>query len=153
MHKKGQPFVSVMFSTTNHTPFDFPDGRIELIEGEKKRSVKNAIKYADYAIGKLISDAKEHGYFEDTIFLIAADHNIRTYGDDLVPINMYHIPGFILGGGVKAQRVKKLTTQPDLLATALDLAGIDVSYPILGKSLFEDSKKETVLMQFHDMYL
>lgn len=152
MHKKAQPFVSVVFSTSNHTPFDFPDGRIELIEGEKKNSVKNAIKYADYAIGKLISDAKKHGYFENTIFLIAADHNVRTYGDDLVPINMYHIPGFILGGGVKAQRVKKLTTQPDLLATALDLAGIDVSYPILGKSLFEDSKKETVLMQFHDIY-
>lgn len=152
MHKKGQPFVSVIFSTTNHTPFDFPDGRIELIEGEKKRSVKNAIKYADYAIGKLISDAKEHAYFEDTLFLIAADHNVRTYGDNLVPINMYHIPGFILGGGVKAQRVKKLTTQPDLLATVLDLAGVDVSYPILGKSLFEDSKKETVLMQFHDIY-
>jgi arylsulfatase A-like enzyme len=60
--------------------------------------------------------------------------------------------GMILGGGIEPQRVNKLSTQPDVLATALDVMGLDLSYPILGKSIFEDAEKETVLMQFHDMY-
>jgi len=147
-----KPFVSVMFSTTNHAPFEFPDGRIELLEGEPKNGVKNAIKFADYAIGKLIKDAKKEGYFDDTVFMIVSDHNVRTYGDDLVPVAMYHITGMILGGGVKPKRVEKLATQPDVLATALDVVGLDLAYPILGKSIFDDPDKETVLMQFHDMY-
>lgn len=152
MHADNKPFVSVLFSTTNHTPFEFPPGRIELIEGEPENGVKNAIKFADYAIGKLIDDAKKGGYFDDTVFMVIADHNVRTYGDDLVPVNMYHIMGMILGGGVEPQRVQKLSSQPDVLATALDAVGMDLSYPILGKSIFEDAEKDAVLMQFHDMY-
>ncbi len=152
MHAQNKPFVSVLFSTTNHTPFEFPAGRIELIEGEPENGVKNAIKFADYAIGKLIEDAKKAGYFDDTVFMIISDHNVRTYGDDLIPVNMYQIMGMILGGGVEPQRVQKMSTQPDVLATALDLVGLDLDYPILGRSIFDDSQKDMVLMQFHDMY-
>ena len=151
-HKEQQPFVSVMFSSSNHMPFEYPAGRIKPLEGEPVNGVKNAIKYADYAIGKLIDDAKKEGYFEDTVFMVISDHNVRTYGDDLVPVNMYHIMGMILGGGVKPQHISKLSTQPDVLATALDTIGLDLSYPILGKSVFEDPDKKMVLMQFHDMY-
>ncbi len=151
-HKEQQPFVSVLFSSTNHMPFEYPAGRIEPIEGEPLNGVKNAIKFADYAIGKLIDDAKKEGYFEETVFMVISDHNVRTYGDDLVPVHMYHIMGMILGGGVKPQHISKLSTQPDVLATALDTIGLDLSYPILGKSFFEDPEKQMVLMQFHDMY-
>jgi hypothetical protein len=84
--------------------------------------------------------------------MIISDHNVRTYGDDLVPIDMFQIMGMIVGGGVEAQRVNKNASQPDVLATALDLVGLDLEYPILGKSIFEDPDKEALLMQFHDMY-
>ena len=153
LHAKKQPFVSVMFSTTNHTPFDFPDGRIDPIKGVEKHSVKNAIKFADYAIGKFIDQARKEPYYKDTIFVIAADHNVRVYGDDLLPYQLFRIPGLILGDGVPVQKVNRLTTQADVLASALDLIGIDnLHYPILGHSIFEDHKKDLSLMQFHQMY-
>ncbi len=153
LYKKQQPFVSVMFSTTNHTPFDFPEGRIELIKGVEPYSVKNAIKFADYAMGKFINQAKKEDYYKDTIFVIAADHNVRVYGDDLLPYAMFRIPGFIFGEGVKARKVERLSTQADLLATALDLIGVEkLHYPILGHSIFENHKKDMSLLQFHQMY-
>ena len=65
---------------------------------------------------------------------------------------MFHIPGMILGGGIQPKEVEQMTTQPDALATALDLTGIDLSYPILGKSIFSDTKNEISFMQFHDIY-
>ena len=147
-----KPFMSVVFSTSNHTPFDFPEDTIELIDGVEVKSVKNAIKYADYAIGEMIRKAKEGGYYEDTIFLIVADHNVRVYGQDSVPVNMFHIPGLILGGGVEAKRYTKTTTHPDIIATALDLVGADFTYPILGHSIFSDKKQELSLMQFNNNY-
>ena len=152
LHEKKQKFAAVMFSTSNHTPFDFPDNKIKLINGVPKKSVKNAVKYADFAIGKLIKNAKKEHYYKDTIFVIVADHNVRVYGDDMIPVNMFHIPAIILGEGITPKVYNKLSTQPDVLATALDLIGIDLQYPILGKSIFDNDKQEISLMQFNTFY-
>lgn len=152
LHEKKQKFAAVMFSTSNHTPFDFPDNKIKLINGVPKKSVKNAIKYADFAVGKLIENAKKENYYKDTIFVIVADHNVRVYGDDMIPVNMFHIPAIILGGGITPKVYNKLSTQPDVLATALDLIGMDLKYPILGKSIFDNDKQEISLMQFNTFY-
>jgi len=152
LYEKEEKFVAVMFSTSNHSPFDFPDGKIELIEGVPKKSVKNAIKYADFAIGRFIEEARKEPYYKDTIFVIASDHNVRVYGDDMVPVDMFHIPGLILGEGVEPTIYKNIATQPDILATALDLIGLDLSYPIMGHSIFSDKKRNIALMQFHNSY-
>ncbi len=152
LHKEGKKFAAVIFSTSNHSPFDYPQNKIDLIKSQKPKSVKNAIKYADYAIGHFIELAKKSGYFDDTIIAIVADHNIRVYGKDMVPVNMFHIPALILGGGIKPMIYDKLSTQPDLLATLLDLMGLDLSYPIMGHSIFSDKKREISLMQFNDYY-
>ncbi len=152
LYALNKPFMSVVFSTSNHTPFDFPDRKIELIEGIAKKSVKNAIKYADFAIGKMIEKAKKGGYYKDTVFLIVSDHNVRVYGQDSVPVNMFHIPGLILGGGIKAGSYTKIASHPDIIATALDLVGADFKYPILGHSIFSDKKQELSLMQFNNNY-
>jgi phosphoglycerol transferase MdoB-like AlkP superfamily enzyme len=152
LHNNNQSFVAVMFSTSNHSPFDFPADKIDLIKGIPEKSELNAIKYADYAIGDFISRAKQEGYFDDTVFVILADHNIRVRGDDMLPVNLYHIPGLILGGGITPQIVDDLTTQPDVLATALDLTGQDLSYPVLGRSIFSDKKRSIAFMQFNDTF-
>ena len=152
LYNKNQKFASVIFSTSNHTPFDFPNNKITLIDGVAKKSVKNAVKYADFAIGKFIELAKKEKYYKDTIFVIVADHNIRVYGDDVVPVNMFHIPALILGGGVEPLKYSKIATQPDVLATALDLIGLDLEYPIMGHSIFSDKKANLSLMQFNRYY-
>ena len=147
---KGEKFVSVMFSSSNHSPFELPEGKIEFISGKPKQGVENAVKYADFAIGRLFELAKKEPYYKDTVFVVVADHNIRVYGDDLVPVNMFHIPALIIADGVKPQKFDTLSTQPDVLATALDLIGIDLTYPILGHSIFSDKKRELSLMMFND---
>ena len=52
-----KPFFSLMFSSSNHEPFEFPDDKIILYDKEKN-TVNNAIKYADYAIGEFFKMAK-----------------------------------------------------------------------------------------------
>jgi phosphoglycerol transferase MdoB-like AlkP superfamily enzyme len=149
---KGEKFVSVMLSSSNHSPFELPEGKIDFITGKPKYGVENAVKYADYAIGRLFELAKKESYYKDTVFVIVADHNVRVYGDDLIPVNMFHIPALIVTEGIKAQNFDGLTTQPDVLATALDLIGIDLIYPILGHSIFSDKKQEVAFMMFNEMF-
>ncbi|WP_289007745.1 LTA synthase family protein, partial [uncultured Idiomarina sp.] len=86
LEKTKQPFFSLVFTSSNHEPFEFPDNEIELYS-KPKNTVENAVKYADFALGEFIKKAKRSEYWEDTIFLIVADHDTRVYGNELVPIN------------------------------------------------------------------
>ena len=145
-------FVSVMFSSSNHMPFELPEGKIEFEKNIPKASVENAIKYADFAIGKFFELAKKEAYFKNTVFVVISDHNVRVYGDQIVPIDMFQIPAVIISDNIPPQIFSRLTSQPDVLATALDLIGIDLSYPILGNSIFKDNKKDINLMLFDEIY-
>ena len=151
-YENKEKFVSVMFSSSNHMPFELPDGKIEFEKNIPKTSVENAIKYADFAIGKFFELAKKEDYFKDTVFVVIADHNVRVYGDQIVPIDMFQIPAVIVSSDIPHQIFTNLTSQSDVLATALDLIGIDLSYPILGNSIFKDNKKNINLMIFDEIY-
>jgi len=147
-----KPFFSLMFSTSNHDPFEFPDGRITLHE-QPKNTVNNAIKYADYAIGKFFEMAKKEKYYENTIFIIVADHNTRTFGDYLVPIHKFHIPAVILGPNIDPSVYSKLCSQIDLAPTLFDMMGLDIETPMPGRNLLQ-LPAETPgrsIMQFHSI--
>jgi phosphoglycerol transferase MdoB-like AlkP superfamily enzyme len=84
LHAAGQPFFRLVFSSSNHTPFEFPDDQISLYDAEKN-TVNNAVKYADHALGEFIATARQRDYWKNTVVLIVADHDARVWGDELVP--------------------------------------------------------------------
>ncbi len=133
-HSDGEPFFSLVFTSTNHSPFDFPDGRIELVE-QPKATVKNAVKYADFALGEYIEKAKKSNYWKDTIFLIIADHSDRVFGSDLVPIKQFRIPSLILGEGIVPKEVNRIVSQIDMLPTLLSMMGVSAEHPAIGIDL------------------
>ena len=136
-HASGKPFFTLAFSSSNHAPFEFPDGRIELYE-QPKATDNNAVKYADYAIGQFFDKAKKSPYWKDTVFLIVADHDIRVRGNTLVPIEHFHIPGLILGADIKPQTIKAIVSQIDLPVTMLSLMGINGQHPMTGRDLSKE---------------
>jgi len=143
-----RPFFSLVFTSSNHSPFQFPDGRIELYD-ETKNTVNNAVKYADYALGEFLANARQSNYWEDTVFLIVADHNSRVYGSEIVPVSRFHIPGLILGGTIEASVIGELASQVDLAPTLLSLIGIDAEHPMIGHDLTRHTKPGRAIMQFN----
>lgn len=147
-----KPFASVLFTTSNHSPWEFPEDRIGLYE-EPKATVNNAVKYADYAIGRFFRKARQSDYWDNTVFLVVADHNSRVYGSDLVPIERFHIPGVILGGSIEPQTWTRVASQIDLLPTMLSLAGVSGVHPAPGIDLTRadiDSIPGRAVMQYGD---
>lgn len=134
MHAQGQPFFGFVFTSSNHDPFEFPDGRIDLYE-RPKATRNNAAKYADHALGGFFDQAMHSDYWNDTVFLVVADHDSRVFGRTLVPIDNFHIPGVILGGGVTPRRDERIVSQIDLPPTLLSLVGIDTPTPMTGHDL------------------
>ncbi|SNY60372.1 Phosphoglycerol transferase MdoB [Arsukibacterium tuosuense] len=151
MHQQQLPFFSLVFTSSNHTPFEFPDGRISLHE-QPKQTVNNAVKYADYALGQFIAHARQQPYWQDTLFLIVADHDNRVYGSNLVPVEKFHIPALILGADLMPRHIKPVASQIDLAPTLLSLMGISGQTPLTGRDFSkDDSSPGRALMQF-DQY-
>ncbi len=152
-HKAGKPFFTLAFSSSNHAPFEFPDGRIDLYE-QPKATDNNAVKYADYAIVEFFKKAQQSEYWKDTVFLIVADHDIRVRGDTLVPIERFHIPGLILGADIKPQRFTGVASQIDLPVTLLSLMGINAQHPMTGRDLSSIAPDSLgrAMMQYNDNY-
>ncbi|WP_421261916.1 LTA synthase family protein [Aeromonas jandaei] len=134
LHKQGKPFFSLVFSSSNHDPFEFPDNRIALYE-QPKQTRNNAAKYADYAVGEFFKKARNSEYWKDTLFLVIADHDSRVSGASLVPIPRFHIPGVIVGDGIAPKKDPRIVSQIDMAPTLLSLMGISADYPMLGKDL------------------
>ncbi len=147
LHKEGKPFFSLVFSSSNHDPFEFPDGKIELYE-QPKQTRNNAAKYADHAIGHFFELAKKANYWRDTLFLVIADHDSRAAGDNLVPIRHFHIPALFIGEGIEPKRDNRLVSQIDIPTTLLSLAGISGEYPMIGFDLTQEVNPNRAIMQY-----
>ncbi len=145
--KGAKPFFSLVFTSSNHDPFEFPDGKIELFDKEKQTR-NNAAKYADYALGHFFKLAKQSNYWKDTIFLVIADHDSRVAGDSLVPIKNFHIPALILGENIEPRRDNRLVSQIDMPTTLLSVAGISGEYPMIGYDLTQDVNPNRAFMQY-----
>jgi len=151
--KGDRPFFSLVFSSSNHKPFEVPAGKVETRTGpEGPRDT--AVAYADYALGEFFKLARSSNYYDNTVFLVVSDHNSRVKSAHLVPVERFHIPGVILGGGIQPRRVPGITSQVDLLPTLLSLMGIDGQHPAIGYDL---TRPEYYLgagraqMQFHSL--
>jgi len=152
LHAQNKPFFSLIFTSSNHEPFEFPDKKIELYE-KPKQTVNNAVKYADFALGNFIREARKQAYWKDTVFLIVADHDNRVYGNALVPIKKFHIPGLILGADIQPKRIRAIASQVDLGPTLLSLLGVSSEHPMIGRDFVnDDSTPGRALIQFNNYF-
>jgi len=144
------PFFGLVFTSSNHAPFEFPDGAIELHDSPRS-TVNNAVKYADHALGRFFEKARQSAYWKNTVFLVVADHNSRVYGDSLLPVQRFHIPGLILGGPVQPDVVHTQASQIDLAPTLISLLGLHGEHPMIGRDLTDPAQRQRTgraIMQF-----
>lgn len=152
------PFFTLIFTSSNHEPFDIPEGRVSPEEdtpgtGEPPGRA-TAIKYADWAMGQFLARARESDYWENTVFLVVADHNARAWGGHLVPTEKFRIPGVVLGASIEPRRISGITSQIDLLPTLLSLIGVSGPIPAIGRDLTREpwvNGSNRAMMQFHGL--
>lgn len=146
---KEQPSLTLAFSVSNHSPWEYPAGRIQ-VEGDPA-TVENTVRYADWAIGDFFKKARESDYWDNTVFLIVADHDSRVGGANLVPLRHFHIPALILGAGVPSRQDERIMSQIDLAPTLLSLMGIESEHPMIGRDLTQQDS-DRAMMQYFENY-
>lgn len=134
-HDKGRPFLGYIMTTSNHRPFTYPEGRVEMSPGSGRAG---AVMYADYAIGAFMEEARRHPWFDDTVFLFIADHCAGSAGRVDVPIHRYHIPFIIYGPKFIEPGVVDLeASQVDVVPTLLGLLNWNYRTKLFGKNILE----------------
>jgi phosphoglycerol transferase MdoB-like AlkP superfamily enzyme len=136
LHAAGKPFFSIIMTTSNHKPYTFPPGleKFGIPATGGKRSA--GVRYADYALGQFLLHAEEHAWFDDTIFVVVADHGARVYGAQQIPLRTYEIPLMIYSPKhIAPRRVDTMMTQIDVAPTVLGLLGLPYEAPFFGQDV------------------
>jgi phosphoglycerol transferase MdoB-like AlkP superfamily enzyme len=118
IHAEGKPFFLHIMTTSNHRPYTWPQGRVDLPQGKRN----GAVKYTDWAIGDFIRRMRAKPYFRDTVFVITADHCADSSGKSRIPINHYLIPLLIYSPAhIAPRRIERMTSQIDIPPILLGL--------------------------------
>lgn len=135
-HANRPVFVHVM-TTSNHRPYTYPAGRIDIPSGKGR---EGAVKYSDYAVGYLIERARSRPWFKDTVFVITADHGASARGTAQIPVEKYLIPLFVYAPAhIAPRRIDRLMSQIDIAPTLLGLLEFRYYTKFLGRDVLRSA--------------
>lgn len=129
--KANKPFFQFVMTTSNHKPYTFPAGKIDLPQGDRNA----AVKYTDYALGKFLIEAKSKPWFKNTVFVIVADHCANSAGKWEINIHNHHIPAVIYNLPHQPEKIDRLTSQIDLMPTLFGYLGWNYETSLYGKDI------------------
>jgi phosphoglycerol transferase MdoB-like AlkP superfamily enzyme len=127
------PFFTHIMTVSNHRPYTYPSGRIDIPSGTGR---DGAVKYTDYAVGKFLRDAEKRSWFANTIFVVTADHGANARGTMEIPVEKYRIPLFFYAPGrIAPRKVERLMSQIDIAPTLLGFTGLSYYSKFFGRDV------------------
>ena len=136
--KSGKPFFNHWMTVSNHRPFTYPEGRIDIPGTAKSR--EGGVKYTDYSIKKFFELAKKQDWYKNTVFVIVADHCASSAGKTELPMDKYRIPAMIFSEGfIQPQQFNLTMSQIDVMPTLLGLLNFNYKTKFLGQDVFKEN--------------
>lgn len=129
-----RPIFAHIMTTSNHRPYTYPEGRIDIPSGTGR---EGAVKYTDWAIGHFIDEARKKPWFKDTLFVITADHGASARGTGEIPVDKYLVPVlFYSPAHIPAGRIDRLMSQIDIAPTLLGRLNFSYDSKFFGQDIF-----------------
>jgi phosphoglycerol transferase MdoB-like AlkP superfamily enzyme len=150
-HARREPFFSIVMTTSNHKPYTFRPGLEQIGIPARGGGRAAGVRYADYALGYFLREAEKQPWFDDTVFVVVADHGARVYGKAEIPLRTYEIPLMIYAPKhIKPQRVDALMSQIDVAPTVLGLLGLPYEAPFFGQDVLHTPEASRIALFSHD---
>jgi len=142
--KTGKPFFNHWMTVSNHRPFTYPTGKIDIPNDAKSR--EGGVKYTDYALKQFFKMAQKQSWYTNTVFVILADHCASSAGKTELPLDKYHIPAMIFEPGMEPQITSKLMSQIDLMPTLFGKLHFDYNSKFYGQDVLQNNFEERALI-------
>lgn len=138
--ESGKPFLNHVMTTSNHRPFTYPEGVIDI---PSHTSRAGGVKYCDFAIGKFFREAQKKPWFSNTIFIVLADHCAGSAGQAELPFMDYQIPFMVYNPGlIRPEKIDKLCSQIDVAPTLLGIMNWSYKSKFFGKDILKMAPEE-----------
>ncbi|MGF7072271.1 LTA synthase family protein [Mucilaginibacter sp. R-33] len=140
-----QPFMATLFTLSSHDPYQLPEKYKARFKGGPL-AIDKCVQYTDNSLRIFFNYAKTQSWFNNTIFVITADHTSQTYYPEYskqvnrfaVPILFYSANGAYNLKGVRTD----LASQMDIYPTVVDLIGYNKPFRSWGRSLVSNLPDE-----------
>jgi phosphoglycerol transferase MdoB-like AlkP superfamily enzyme len=143
-YNNNKPFFNFVMTTSNHRPYSYPSGKIDIPSGTGRQG---AVKYTDFALRELFKNASKKTWYKNTVFVIVADHCASSAGKDEIDVANYHIPAFIVNlPEDKNQKIAKQCSQIDLFPTLFSLFHWNYESDFFGKDVLANQFEERSFM-------
>ncbi|MBO0342423.1 MAG: sulfatase-like hydrolase/transferase [Bacteroidota bacterium] len=137
---QGTPFFNFIMTTSNHKPYTYPEGRIDIPSGTGR---SGAVKYTDYAIGDFFRKAKTKSWYRNTVFIVMADHCASSAGKWELDVAHYRIPAILVNlDGFKQAQIDRQCSQIDVIPTLFSLLGWEYKNNFFGRDVFSMKPSE-----------
>ena len=153
LNSKKEPFFSTFFSLSSHPPYELPIHYTKKHHKNGKVGIRETVLYTDHSMKNFFQKIKIHKWFQNTIFIITADHTSpKSYNKEYKnKIGRYKIPLIIFKGDGSLQGINTNIVQHiDIMPTVLELLNYDQTFFSFGKSMF--SKNNWAIHFIQDEY-
>lgn len=154
LSKEQQPFLSAVFTLSSHHPYELPPAEMERFTGGTQK-IHPTLRYADDALRDFFATARQQPWFNNTLFVITADHtadidrdgqHYNKATDYWVPL-LYYMPGHVL-----PMQQPRVTQHIDILPTVLDLLGYPAPFFSFGHSALQIMSPPYAVMSSNGIY-
>jgi phosphoglycerol transferase MdoB-like AlkP superfamily enzyme len=148
-----KPFFNHIMTVSNHRPFTYPNGKIDIPGDAKSRD--GGVKYTDYAMKKFFEMAQKQPWFTNTVFVILADHCASSAGKTELPADKYRIPAMIYSPSfIEPRKYNNLMSQIDVMPTVFGLLNFDYQSKFYGQDVLKpDYKPRALIATYQDLGL
>ena len=135
-----KPFFSTLFTISSHHPFAIPE-RYEGDFHKLTHDLQRAVEYSDMAMRKFFDTAKQQPWYDNTVFIVIADHDCgdmfgtRTATQRNGIIHFIYTPDASLHG-----RNDNITQHINIKPTIFQLFGYEKPFFSFGRSDFDNPK-------------
>jgi phosphoglycerol transferase MdoB-like AlkP superfamily enzyme len=134
----GRKVFAHVMTTSNHRPFTYPAGRIDIRAGSGR---DGAVKYSDWAIGDFMRAASTRPWFKDTLFVFVADHTSHARGRTDLPPENYRIPLiFYAPDALSPQTIDAVASQIDVGPTILAVLNVSYTSKFFGQDILTEGQ-------------
>ncbi len=155
LQQEEKPFCATLFTLSSHHPYSVqPRYEDTLPKGDIP--IHKSIAYADLSLRKFFDTASGMDWYENTLFIITADHTSEnspkkklyqtSYNKFAVPIVLYN------HRMEKLPSPKRTVQHIDILPTVLDYLGYPQPFYALGNSVFDTTRNGYAVQRHYTYY-
>lgn len=135
-----QPFFASLFTVSTHSPWDQPYKK-PLTWGDNEREYINGALYTDHCLGEFFREVATKPWYENTLFILVADHSHNSYYNRHPHSKEYHKIPMLFYGKVIREEYRgttwdKMGNQHDIPATLLAQIDLPANQFPWSKDLF-----------------